>query len=92
MTKPEFDVECAARGFKVLVPGRHDVEVYGFVDIGNGVRVNRWKGGNRLVDQFAYFVKVREELNKAKPKAAKKVAKKASKKAAKKVAKKGASK
>lgn len=92
MTQPEFDEECAARGFKVLVPGKHDVEVYGFVDIGNNVRVNRWKGGNRLADQFAYFVKVREELNRAKPKAAKKAAKKVSKVKAKVAVKKGTTK
>jgi hypothetical protein len=93
MTDPQFTKELKARGFAVLIPGRDDVPTHGYIDLGDGHRVNRWLGGSRLEEQLAFCVKVREGLAKAKAKVAAKpapkVAKKVAKKAAKKVAKKG---
>lgn len=60
MTEAEFTAECEARGFTVLIPGKHDVQVHGFVDIGDGIRVSRWNGGPDFASVLKYLVAVRK--------------------------------
>jgi hypothetical protein len=92
MTDTEFTKELSSRGFKVLIPGRHEeVTTYGWIDIGGGHLVNRWNGGSTRFEQLAFCIEARNRLDRSKP-AAKlpvKATKAVAKKAAKKVAKKG---
>jgi hypothetical protein len=105
MTEAEFNEKLAAHGCKAVVPATITGPGWGLIDIGNGVMVDRWKGGSTLAEQLRYCLAQKKKVGgeceatacssrwvkaKADPQASKGT--KAVKKAAKKVAKKGGSK
>jgi len=62
-----FNEELGKRGFRIVRPGDTDFVVWGYVDVGNGVRVNRWAGGASLARQLAYLIDQSEAANAAPP-------------------------
>ena len=55
MTHGEFDRELAAHGMAVVIPPTQDGAGWGLVDMGNGVKVDRWRGGSTLPEQLAFL-------------------------------------
>jgi hypothetical protein len=56
ITEPEFNAELESRGFRIVRPGDPDFKIWGYIDIGGGVLVNRWNGGSSLASQLAYLI------------------------------------
>jgi hypothetical protein len=44
ITEEEFNAELDSRGFRIVRPGDADFTVWGYIDIGGGVLVDRWRG------------------------------------------------
>jgi hypothetical protein len=55
ISESEFNAEIEALGFRVVRPGDADFVVWGYVDIGDGVVVDRWRGGATLAAQLQYL-------------------------------------
>jgi hypothetical protein len=60
ITESEFNDQLRKHGFRLISPGDPDFVVWGYVDIGDGVVVDRWRGGSTLASQLAHLVSVKE--------------------------------
>lgn len=56
ISEAEFNEELGRNGLRVVRPGDDGFVVWGYVDVGNGVLVNRWQGGATLASQLKYLI------------------------------------
>jgi hypothetical protein len=79
ISEAEFNAEISKRGFRIVRPGDPDFVVWGYVDIGGGVLVDRWRGGGSLASQLSYLIERHESGAAGPPPAATRASKKSEK-------------
>lgn len=60
INEAQFNEELDKRGFRIMRPGDDGVVTWGYIDVGGGTLVDRWRGGSTLAGQLAYLIEQKQ--------------------------------